>query len=214
MIKGFIKHTILAGAVATAAFATQITSQIRVGTGTGGVNGLTGTGTGFYLNSSANCIGAQAAQAGFKAGFTGCTAPAVGLASQRNYNTTLWAGSIPAQAGPNGEPSGLQYTDPNNGVVYAMVNEGTSAATGANYWAITNTTIKIPTGIFEVAESVLRRPVRLSWPVPLARMPSVLAEPEFATLLGMVQYAQRTRLARGAQQDHWGARLKALLVGA
>lgn len=68
-------------------------------------------------------------------------------------------------------------------------------------------------GIFEVAESVLRRPVRLSWPVPLAKMPSVLAEPEFATVLGMIQYAQRSRIARGAQQDRWGARLKAMLVG-
>ncbi len=51
------------------------------------------------------------------------------------------------------------------------------------------------------------------WPVPLAKMPSVLAEPEFATVLGMIQYAQRSRIARGAQQDRWGARLKAMLVG-
>src|SRR5712691_950363 len=41
-------------------------------------------------------------------------------------------------------------------------------------------------GIFDVAESVLRRPVRLSWPTPLAKMPASLAEPEFATVLGMV----------------------------
>ena len=37
-------------------------------------------------------------------------------------------------------------------------------------------------GIFDVAESVLRRSVRLSWPAPLAKMPSTLAEPEFATV--------------------------------
>src|SRR5439155_25410174 len=36
-------------------------------------------------------------------------------------------------------------------------------------------------GMFDVAESVLRRSVRLSWPAPLARMPSNLSEPEFAT---------------------------------
>ena len=68
-------------------------------------------------------------------------------------------------------------------------------------------------GIFDVAESVLRRPVRLSWPAPLPKMPASLAEPEYATVLGMVNYGQRARIARGYQEDRWGSRLKALLVG-
>ena len=68
-------------------------------------------------------------------------------------------------------------------------------------------------GIFDVAESVLRRSVRLSWPAPLAKMPSTLSEPEFATVLGMVNYGQRARIARGYQEDRWGSRLKAMLVG-
>ena len=68
-------------------------------------------------------------------------------------------------------------------------------------------------GIFDVAESVLRRPVRLSWPAPLARMPSTLSEPEFATVLGMINYGQRARIARGLQEDRWGSKLKALFVG-
>jgi cell division protein FtsA len=68
-------------------------------------------------------------------------------------------------------------------------------------------------GIFDVAESVLRRPVRLSWPTPLAKMPASLAEPEFATVLGTVVYGQRARVARGFQADRWGSKLKALLVG-
>ena len=68
-------------------------------------------------------------------------------------------------------------------------------------------------GIFDVAESVLRRPVRLSWPTPLAKMPVSLAEPEFATVIGMVHYGHRARVARGFQGDRWGSRLKALLVG-
>src|SRR5947209_2921648 len=68
-------------------------------------------------------------------------------------------------------------------------------------------------GIFDVAESALRRPVRLSWPTPLAKMPASLAEPEFATVLGMVAYGQRARVARGFQGDRWGSRLKAILVG-
>ncbi len=68
-------------------------------------------------------------------------------------------------------------------------------------------------GIFDVAESALRRPVRLSWPTPLAKMPAALAEPEFATVLGMVAYGQRARMARGFQADRWGSKLKAILVG-
>src|SRR5499433_3250682 len=68
-------------------------------------------------------------------------------------------------------------------------------------------------GIFDVAESVLRRAVRLSWPAPLAKMPSTLSEPEFATILGMVNYGHRARVARGIQDGGLGSRLKAMLVG-
>jgi cell division protein FtsA len=67
-------------------------------------------------------------------------------------------------------------------------------------------------GILEIAESVLRRHLRLAWPSPLAMMPSLLAEPEFATVLGMALYGHRSRVARG-QQDRWGSRLRAVLVG-
>jgi cell division protein FtsA len=63
-------------------------------------------------------------------------------------------------------------------------------------------------GLLDIAESVLRKPVRLSWPVPLARMPTELAEPEFATALGMVYYGHRARLARGIQDARWSSRLK------
>jgi len=62
-------------------------------------------------------------------------------------------------------------------------------------------------GIADVAESVLRRPIRLSWPMPLAKMPASLAEPEFATVLGMMFYGHRARLARGAQDTRWSSRL-------
>src|SRR5436305_3270501 len=68
-------------------------------------------------------------------------------------------------------------------------------------------------GIFDVAESALRRSVRLSWPAPLAKMPSTLAEPEFATVLGMVNYGHRARIARGYHEGGLGSRLKAMLVG-
>jgi cell division protein FtsA len=67
-------------------------------------------------------------------------------------------------------------------------------------------------GIVDVAESVLRRPLRLSWPTPLAKMPSTLAEPEFATILGMAFYAHRSRIARGVQDMRWSSRLMGLFA--
>jgi len=68
-------------------------------------------------------------------------------------------------------------------------------------------------GIIDVADSVLRKPIRMAWPVPIAKMPSSLAEPEFATVLGMVAYGHRARTARGVQDERWSSRLKAMLVG-
>jgi cell division protein FtsA len=68
-------------------------------------------------------------------------------------------------------------------------------------------------GIMDVAESVLRRALRLSGPLPLAKMPSELAEPEYATVLGMIFYGHRSRVARGLQDDRWSTRLKAMLIG-
>ena len=68
-------------------------------------------------------------------------------------------------------------------------------------------------GIMDVADSVLRKPVRMAWPVPIAKMPSFLAEPEFACVLGMVMYGHRARTARGVQDDRWSSKLKAMLVG-
>jgi cell division protein FtsA len=68
-------------------------------------------------------------------------------------------------------------------------------------------------GILDISESVLRRPVRVAWPLPIAKMPSTLAEPEFSTVLGMVVYGARARAARGMQEERWSSRLKSMLVG-
>jgi cell division protein FtsA len=68
-------------------------------------------------------------------------------------------------------------------------------------------------GILDIADSVLRKPVRLAWPVAMAKMPSALAEPEFSTALGMVLYGHRARMARGVQDERWSSKLKSMLVG-
>jgi len=67
-------------------------------------------------------------------------------------------------------------------------------------------------GLLDVAESILRKAARLAWPMPMAKMPSSLAEPEFSTTLGMVYYGHRARLARGLQEPGFGSRMKALFA--
>jgi cell division protein FtsA len=67
-------------------------------------------------------------------------------------------------------------------------------------------------GLLDVAESILRKAARLAWPMPMAKMPSTLAEPEFSTVLGMIYYGHRARLARGLQEPGFGSRMKALFA--
>ncbi len=67
-------------------------------------------------------------------------------------------------------------------------------------------------GLLDVAESILRKAARLAWPTPMAKMPALLAEPEFSTVLGMVYYGHRARLARGLQESGFGSRMKALFA--
>jgi len=67
-------------------------------------------------------------------------------------------------------------------------------------------------GTLDVAESILRRAARVAHPTPMARMPALLAEPEFATVVGMVYYGHRARLARGLEQRGFGSRMKALFA--
>jgi cell division protein FtsA len=66
--------------------------------------------------------------------------------------------------------------------------------------------------LVDSAEDILRRPARLGYPVPIAKLPSNLLEPEFSTAIGMVLYGHRSRQARGISDRGFGARLKALFA--
>ena len=68
------------------------------------------------------------------------------------------------------------------------------------------------TAIAETAEQVLRRPARLPMPAPVDKMPAELAAPEFAAVIGMIFYGNRTRQARRAQEQGITARLRALFA--
>src|SRR6516165_5161677 len=66
--------------------------------------------------------------------------------------------------------------------------------------------------LLEVADDIFRRPTRLGYPVPIAKLPSNLLEPEFATALGLILYGHRARQARMNVDRGFGARLKALFA--
>jgi cell division protein FtsA len=66
--------------------------------------------------------------------------------------------------------------------------------------------------IAEIAEDVLRKPVRIGIPASLAKMPAELALPEFSTVIGMVLHAYRVRMLQGQQEQGIGSKLKKLFA--
>ncbi|MBV8629402.1 MAG: cell division protein FtsA [Silvibacterium sp.] len=68
-------------------------------------------------------------------------------------------------------------------------------------------------GILDVAESQLRVPARIGSPVPLSRMPSEMAQPECAVLIGTLLYTHRTSIMRAAEDNSLRAKLRAIFAG-
>ncbi|HEY1160652.1 MAG TPA: cell division protein FtsA [Terracidiphilus sp.] len=67
-------------------------------------------------------------------------------------------------------------------------------------------------GILEVTESQLRVPARTGVPVRLSNMPGELVHPSFATAIGMLLYAHRTRVTRAAENNSLRAKLRAIFA--
>ncbi len=66
--------------------------------------------------------------------------------------------------------------------------------------------------VSEIAEDVLRKPVRMGVPAALTGMPSELAEMEYACALGMALYSYRARMLQGQGQQGFGSKLKGLVA--
>jgi cell division protein FtsA len=67
-------------------------------------------------------------------------------------------------------------------------------------------------GILDVTESQLRVPARTGLPVRLSQMPGELVNPGFATPIGMLLYAHRTRVTRAAENNSLRAKLRAIFA--
>jgi len=70
------------------------------------------------------------------------------------------------------------------------------------------------TSLTEIAENILRKPARVGRPVAIPKMPRELAEPEFAAVIGLIFYGNRSRHARRNHDQGLTARLKAFFAGA
>jgi cell division protein FtsA len=57
---------------------------------------------------------------------------------------------------------------------------------------------------------MLQRSARLGLPLPMAKMPAALAEPDYAVAIGMIYYAQRARVLKNPQEMGFREKLKAL----
>ena len=68
-------------------------------------------------------------------------------------------------------------------------------------------------GLLDNAECTLRVPARIGYPVPLSRMPSELAKPEFATAIGLLLYTQRTQAKRAADEQGLKQKLLSMFAG-
>jgi cell division protein FtsA len=67
-------------------------------------------------------------------------------------------------------------------------------------------------GLARTCEDIVERPVRLASPVPIAKMPPQLVEPEFSTLVGLAMYAHRTTAAKVTEMQGFGYRLRSLFA--
>jgi len=51
-------------------------------------------------------------------------------------------------------------------------------------------------GVIENADAILHCPTRMGLPMTMLKLPALLCQPEFATVIGMAFYAHRTRAVK------------------
>jgi cell division protein FtsA len=64
----------------------------------------------------------------------------------------------------------------------------------------------------EIAEDVLRKPVRMGMPAALPAMPPEITGMEYSSVIGMALYAYRARMMQGQQEPRFGSKLKGLFA--
>jgi len=62
-------------------------------------------------------------------------------------------------------------------------------------------------GLAAIAEAVLGMPVRVASPRGLGKMGERLTDPAYATVIGLIAYANRLELLKGKEETTWRGRL-------
>jgi cell division protein FtsA len=70
------------------------------------------------------------------------------------------------------------------------------------------------TGLVELMEQAFHLPVRIAEPRGLVDMPEQVAQPEYATVVGLVLYGAKARRAQGQRSNSLVDKLKAMFAGA
>jgi len=68
-------------------------------------------------------------------------------------------------------------------------------------------------GLLDNAESLLRVPARIGYPVPLSRMPHELTRPEFSAAIGMLLYTHRTQVRKANEEQGLKQKLRSIFAG-
>jgi cell division protein FtsA len=69
-------------------------------------------------------------------------------------------------------------------------------------------------GLVEITEQAFRLPVRIAEPKGLADMPEQVAQPEYATVVGLVLYGAKARRAQAQRSVNLVSKLKSMFAGA
>ena len=69
-------------------------------------------------------------------------------------------------------------------------------------------------GLLELAEQTFHLPVRIAEPKGLADLPEQVAQPEYATVVGLVMYGARTRRSGSQRVGNLVSKLKSMFAGA
>ena len=70
------------------------------------------------------------------------------------------------------------------------------------------------TGLFDLVEQTFHWPVRIAEPKGLADLPEQVAQPEYATVVGLVLYGAKTRRATPQRAGNLVSKLKSMFAGA
>ncbi len=73
--------------------------------------------------------------------------------------------------------------------------------------------VRVCNGLIEVTEEAFQLPVRVSEPRGILDLPEQVAQPEYATVIGLVLYAAKARRSGAQKPGGFVSKLKSMFAG-